>query len=153
MLCVLIRARVLRKTAQMSLIRTYTELCQHETYVERLKYLALRGRVGRSTFGFDRYLNQSLYRSPEWKAVRDEVIVRDSGNDLGLSGYEIYVGLYIHHMNPVTPEQIKLGDKDLFDPEFLITVSMPTHNAIHYGADSVPNRGLVERRPNDTKLW
>lgn len=135
------------------MVRTYTELSQYQTYDERLKYLSLKGQVGRSTFGFDRYLNQSLYRSPEWKSVRDKVIVRDSGNDLGLKGYEIYVGLYIHHMNPVTPDQIKMGDKDLFDPEFLITVSMSTHNAIHYGTETLPNRGLVERRPNDTKLW
>jgi hypothetical protein len=133
--------------------KRYSELVQFATYEERLKYLALNGRVGRSTFGFDRYLNQHLYRSDEWKAVRVEVIVRDSGNDLGLKGHEIYVNLLVHHMNPLTPDQIRIGDENMFNPEYLITVSDDTHRAIHYGIDYVLRKRPIVRSPGDTKLW
>lgn len=133
--------------------RTYSELSRIESFEERYRYLALRGRVGESTFGFDRWVNQSFYRSREWRQVRDQIIVRDNGCDLGVEGYEIHHGLYIHHLNPITLRQIEEGDPCILDPENLITVTHNTHNAIHYGDERMLPRPLVERRPGDTKLW
>lgn len=133
--------------------RTYSELRRIEDFEERFRYLALRGRVGESTFGFNRWINQDFYRSREWRQARDEIIVRDNGCDLGIDGYEIHRGLYIHHLTPVTAEQIEAGDDCLVDPNNLITVSLRTHNAIHYGDESLLPQKLVERRPGDTKLW
>lgn len=137
----------------MSMIRTYSELRRLETLEEKYKYLALYGRVGDITFGFDRYINQAFYRSAEWRNIRNHIIVRDNGCDLGVEGYEIHDRIYIHHMNPMKVDEIEDGDPSILDPEFLISVTHRTHNAIHYGdADLLP-RKLVERRPGDTKLW
>lgn len=134
-------------------IRTYTELCQFTTFKERWTYLKLEGQVGATTFGFDRYLNQNFYHSREWRCARRDVIVRDRGCDLGLPDYEIYEGLYIHHMNPMTIADIVDGNPTIVDPNYLILVSHDTHNAIHYGDESLLPQPYVARRPGDTKLW
>jgi hypothetical protein len=134
-------------------IRTYTELRQLETMQERFDYLKLHGFVGESTFGFDRWMNQEFYRSHEWRSVRVHVIARDSACDLGIEGYEIHHRLTIHHMNPMSVGEIAQGDSSILDPEFLITVANRTHNAIHYGDESLLPRPFVERRPGDTNLW
>ena len=136
-----------------STTKTYTELMQHETLVDRFRYLALRGRVGETTFGFDRYMNQMFYTSREWRLVRRHVIVRDEGRDLGIEGYEIHDGLTIHHLNPMKVADIKDGNHEILDPEFLITTTRPTHNAIHYSDERFLPGVLVERRRGDTKLW
>lgn len=133
--------------------RTYYDLRRLRTFEDRFIYLKLDGSVGRSTFGFDRWLNQRFYNSPEWQSVRRQVILRDDGCDLGIPGYEIHTGLYIHHMNPITQDDILHGEDHILDPEFLITVSMKTHNAIHFGDASHFPRGPIERKPGDTKLW
>lgn len=135
------------------MIRTYSELITIPTFEDRFKYLQLSGSVGRSTFGFDRYLNQNFYKSPEWKSVRNQVIVRDNGCDLGIEGYEIHGRVYIHHMNPILAKDIIDQTKILLDPEYLICVTHTTHNAIHYGDE---NQLLIlpkERTANDTCLW
>lgn len=137
----------------MTRIRTYTELRRLDTFEERFDYLMLSGSVGRDTFGFDRYLNQAFYRSTEWRRTRSAIIVRDNGCDLGIAGYEIHSRLYIHHINPIVADEIIEGDPSLLDPEFLITTTHATHNAIHYGDKRSLPRPLVERRPGDTKLW
>jgi hypothetical protein len=137
----------------MTKVRTYSELCQRETFEERYHYLKLRGAVGESTFGFDRVLNQRFYRSREWKKLRSYVITRDNGCDLGVLGYEIYVGLLIHHMNPVSLDDIRHGGEFLLNPEFLITTTLQTHNAIHYGDETLLPRGPIERQRGDTTLW
>ena len=135
------------------MIRSYRELRRFKTLEERFKYLALRGTVGHSTFGFDRWVNQAFYTSREWRHLRSEIIVRDEGCDLGIPGYEIHERLAIHHMNPMTVESIEQGDNDILNPEFLITVSHKTHNAIHYGDERLLPRQLIARAPGDTKLW
>lgn len=134
-------------------IRTYSELSRYQTLEERFKYLALNGRVGDATFGFDRYMNQMFYTSQEWKDIRREVIIRDDGCDLGVPGYEIHDRIYIHHMNPLTPDDIFEGNRSIVDPEFLISTTHRTHNAIHYGDEGLLPRPLIERKPGDTKLW
>ena len=134
-------------------IRTYSELILLPTFEERFKYLQLNGRVGDNTFGFDRYINQNFYRSAEWKRIRDLVIMRDNGCDLGIAGYEIYGRILIHHMNPITIKDIVDMSEYLLNPEYLICVSHNTHNAIHYGDESLICIGPVERRPNDTCPW
>lgn len=133
--------------------RSYREVRQLETFLERFRYLALRGNVGQQTFGFDRWINQGFYTSREWRQARDAIIVRDEGCDLGLEGYEIHDRIYIHHINPITLEQLEAGDPCLLDPDNLITVTHRTHNAIHYGDERLLPRPLVERKPGDTKLW
>lgn len=135
------------------MIRTYSELNQLETFAERYRYLALSGVVGQMTFGFDRYLNQKFYTSSEWRNLRYEVITRDCGCDLGMRDYEIHRRPTIHHLNPVTRDNIIHGDDEILNPEFLITTTLMTHNAIHYGDQKLLTRPLVERRPGDTKLW
>ncbi len=135
------------------MIRRYAELRPLQTLEERFEYLVLHGSVGVDTFGFDRYMNQLFYRSREWRKVRLEVIARDNGCDLGVEGYEIHDRVFIHHMNPMTPEDIERGASEILDPEFLITTTHQTHNAIHYGAANLLARPPVERRPGDTKLW
>ena len=135
------------------MIRTYKELSRLQTFEERFEYLKLRSYVGRDTFGFDRYLNQQFYRSAEWRNIRQHVIARDLGCDLGIEGYEIYDRIIIHHMNPIDPDDIIHGNDDIINPEFLITTTHLTHNAIHYGDPSRIPHQLVERRPGDTKLW
>lgn len=134
-------------------IRSYSELRRIDTFEDRYDYLQLRGEVGRTTFGFDRYLNQKFYTSREWKQVRNQVIARDEGLDLGIDGYEIYDRIIIHHMNPMTVDDIQHGDDDILNPEFLITTTHDTHNAIHYGDRNLLRQPLVERHWGDTKLW
>lgn len=134
------------------MIRRYSELIKLPTFIERFNYLKLAGSVGVSTFGFDRYLNQALYQSPEWKRVRRDIILRDNGCDLGIEDFPLDRAL-IHHMNPITAKQIENRDTIIFDKEFLITVSHNTHNAIHYSDDSLLPRPIVERQPDDTLLW
>lgn len=133
--------------------RSYQELRKLETFEERFRYLALKGNVGQSTFGFDRWVNQGFYTSREWRQARDGIIVRDNGCDLGLDGLEIHRGLYIHHLNPITLEQLEAGDDCLLDPNNLITVTHRTHNAIHYGDERQLPLRPVDRKPGDTKLW
>jgi hypothetical protein len=133
--------------------KVHRELFRFETLTERYRYLALGGTVGRATFGAERYLNQRFYTSREWRRVRDVVIARDNGCDLGVEGHEIHSRLYIHHLNPLTVEEVRAGDDSLLDPENLITTTHLTHNAIHYGDERLLPQPLVERRPGDTKLW
>lgn len=137
----------------MTKLRTYSELCRHKTFEERYWYLRLQGNVGDSTFGFDRLLNQRFYHSNEWKRLRSFVITRDNGCDLGIPGHDIYANLLIHHMNPVTIDDIRHGGDFILNPEFLITTSLQTHNAIHYGDETLLPRGPVERKSGDTTLW
>jgi hypothetical protein len=137
----------------MAKIRTYTELRRLETFEERYHYLRLRGELGVSTFGFDRWANQRFYKSPEWKAIRYKVIIRDNGCDLGISGYEIHSGLFVHHMNPISLDDLEDGEDWIIDPNFLITTSLQTHNAIHYGDETLLPRGPITREAGDTKLW
>lgn len=134
-------------------MKTYTELTRYHTFDDRFEYLRLHGVVGRSTFGFDRYLNQRFYRSREWKQARDEVIVRDNGCDLGVDDYEIHGELLIHHINPMTVDDIVHGEDWIFNPEYLITTTHSTHNAIHYSDVSLLPKVVVARQPGDTKLW
>jgi len=134
-------------------IRTYQELKHLETFEDRYDYLELRGVVGESTFGFDRWLNQRFYTSREWRQVRDYVILRDDGCDLGVPGYEIELRLLMHHINPLTPKDIENGEDWILDPEFLITTSKRTHNAIHYGDRSLLPQPVVDRGRGDTRLW
>jgi len=133
--------------------RSYRDLRRFTTFEERFAYLTLKGEVGLATFGFDRWINQHFYRSREWKQVRDLVIVRDNGCDLGIPGYEIHRDLLVHHMNPMTPEALIHKESWILDAEYLITTSHRTHNAIHYGDESLLRRRPVERQPGDTKLW
>ena len=135
------------------MIRTYSELITLPTFEERFKYLELGGTVGKETFGFDRYLNQRFYKSEEWKAVRHHVIVRDNGCDLGVEGYDIHGRIYIHHMNPLNAKDILDRSDYLLNPEYLITVTLRTHNAIHYGDESLLLLAPVERSKNDTCPW
>lgn len=133
--------------------RSYSELRRSETFEDRFEYLAIGGQVGASTFGFDRWINQYFYQSREWKRVRDRAIIRDNSCDLGVPGYEIYAGLLVHHMNPVTIEDINNGAEWILDPEFLITTSLRTHNAIHFGDATLLPRPVIPRHSGDTKLW
>lgn len=137
----------------MSKIRTYSELRRLETFEERFEYLSLVGTVGQSTFGFDRWINQLFYRSREWNAIRNHVIARDDGCDLGSRGREIHSGLLVHHMNPITVMDITERREWILDPEFLITTSLQTHNAIHYGDERLLPRGPIVRQQGDTRLW
>lgn len=137
----------------MPTIRTYSELKRLETLQDRFRYLALKGIVGASTFGFDRYMNQMFYRSREWRRIRQQVIARDNGCDLGVEGYEIHDRIYIHHMNPMTVEDIDVGNDDILDPEYLISTTHRTHNAIHYGDEGLLPKPYVPRTRGDTKLW
>lgn len=134
-------------------LRRYTELKRLKTFEERYQYLRLGGIVGESIFGSERFLNQALYTSQRWRLLRNEIIIRDNGCDLGVEGYDISDKIIIHHMNPLTREQLHEPDGSMFDPEFLICVSMQTHNAIHYGDASLLPRGPIVRRPNDTCPW
>ena len=126
---------------------------QHLYFRFPYNYLKLKGQVGLDTFGLDRYLNQTLYRSYKWRKVRDEVLIRDNGCDLGMEGYEIGGKIIVHHMNPLTIEQIEDDDPVIYDPEFLICVSHITHNAIHYGDEKLLPRLPIERVQNDTCPW
>jgi hypothetical protein len=133
--------------------RTYTELSRLAGFEERFDYLAIRSIVGLDTFGFERWLNQAFYHSREWRHARQQVIARDRGCDLGVEGQEIYDRPIVHHMNPIAVDDITHANLDIINPEYLITVSLRTHNAIHYGDRSQLVQPLVRRRPGDTKLW
>lgn len=140
------------------IIRTYSELITLPTFIERYRYLRLDGRVGEETFGFDRYLNQLFYKSDEWLAVRDYVILRDTGSDdyckdLGAEGHDIHGRILIHHMNPITKEDILHRSDFLLNPEYLISTIKSTHDAIHYGDESLLIQAPIERRRNDTCPW
>lgn len=136
------------------MIRTYSEMILLPTFIERFRYLQLGGQVGVETFGYDRYLNQILYRTAEWKRFRNEIIVRDNGCDLGCEGYDI-IGqkILVHHINPISVEDVLRRDPKVFDPENAITTILNTHNAIHYGDESLLVTEPIERKPNDTCLW
>lgn len=134
-------------------LKNYTELSELKTIVERYKYLKLSNKVGLQTFGWDRYLNQKFYTSTEWKKIRDVVIIRDMGCDLGIPGYEINSKILIHHMNPINPKDIIRHDFSIINPEYLISTSHRTHQAIHYGDVSLLPQLPIERKPGDTKLW
>lgn len=133
--------------------KSYSELIKLETYEERLKYLKLDGAVAAETFGYDRYLNQVFYKSPEWKSVRNEVIVRDNACDLGIMDRDIYSHIIVHHINPITPNDIHNKSAKLLDPENLICTTKRTHDGIHYGNETVMFAGPTERSQNDTIPW
>lgn len=137
----------------MKTIRTITDVYRLYSFEERYEYLRLDGMVGTATFGFDRYLNQRFYKSSAWRKVRDEVIVRDNGCDLGVPGREIHSGLLVHHINPISPEDLEDFNPDILDPEYLICVTHTTHNAIHFGSKNQLVTIPQERRPGDTTLW
>lgn len=137
----------------MTSIKTYSELITLPTFEERFRYLQLNGRVGEDTFGFDRYLNQNFYRSAEWKRIRDQVIIRDNGCDLGIEDRAIHGRILIHHMNPISEKDILRATDILMNPEYLICVTHNTHNAIHYGDEDLLTKGPVIRTPNDTCPW
>lgn len=134
-------------------MKTYNELLKFNTFKDRFNYLKLGGKVGEDTFGFNRYLNQLFYTSSEWKRLRDSIIIRDRGCDLGIEGYEIGSGILIHHIEPITIIDIKNRDAKLLDPNNLICVSKRTHNAIHFGDESILYEDSFERFPNDTSPW
>lgn len=135
-------------------IRTYSELVKLPSFMDRFNYLSLKGVVAEETFGFDRYLNQKFYRSSEWRRLRNKIIVRDNGCDLGVAGYDIFEKIIIHHMNPLKLNDIVNSTDFLMNPEYLICVRPMTHNAIHYGDESLLTvNELVERKPNDQCPW
>lgn len=133
--------------------RTYTELRQFDEIEDRYAYLRLKGVVGSPTFAHERWMNQRFYKSAEWREIRHIVIARDEGCDLGVEGYEIFGQPYIHHMNPMSNLDLRRGNADVLNPEYLITVTMRTHNAIHYGDKTLLPQVPIVRRPGDTKLW
>lgn len=135
------------------MIRSYSDIIQVHTFEERFRYLSLKGAVGVDTFGFDRYINQQFYASRQWKQIRNHVIARDNGCDLGIEGFEIFERLVIHHMNPMSASDIAHGVEDILNPEFLITTTHQTHNAIHYGDERQLPRLFVPRKAGDTNLW
>ena len=136
----------------MGRIRKYSELAELQTFEERFEYLRLDSKLGISTVGFDRFINQRFYTSKVWKRVRNEVIVRDRSCDLGIPDRELFSGVHVHHMNPLTVEDIEDGSEFLLSPQFLITVSSITHNGIHFGK-APPQPMLIKRRKGDTRLW
>ena len=137
----------------MKMIRTYSKLITLPTFEERYQYLKIGGTVGEETFGFDRYLNQSFYKTKEWLRIRDPVIVRDQGCDLAMIDREIRGKILVHHMNPITKEDVVRRTKYLLDPEYLICTVKNTHDAIHYGDESVLIKAPIERQKNETCPW
>lgn len=135
------------------IIRSFRELRKLKTFEDRYRYLRLNGIVGEETFGFDRYLNQILYNSKRWRSTRDNIIIRDNGCDLGIDEYEIQGRIIIHHMNPITIEDVEMERDIVYDPNFLISTSHNTHNAIHYGDESLLPKLPIERKLNDTCPW
>lgn len=135
------------------MIRSYTELIKFATFEDRYRYLQIKNKVGESTFGFDRYLNQLLYTSKRWRRTRNGIIIRDEGCDLGMKDRDIYDCIIVHHMNPITIEDVELERDIVFDPEFLISTSRNTHNAIHYSDETLLQRLPIERKRNDTCPW
>lgn len=137
-----------------TVIKTYSEMIQLPTFIERFRYLKIGGEVGKETFGHDRYLNQTLYSSQEWKRFRRDIIIRDHGCDLACEGFEINYGpMLIHHINPISIEDVIRRDPKIFDPENVVSTVLRTHNAIHYGDESLLMIEPIERRPNDTCPW
>lgn len=134
-------------------VKTYAELQKRTAFLSRFRYLSLGGSIGAATFGFDRHLNQAFYGSKLWRDVRDEVIVRDDGCDMGLPGHGIFDRVLVHHMNPIKVQDLIEFNEDILNPEYLICVSTQTHNAIHFGDERQLPRPFVERRPGDTDLW
>lgn len=134
-------------------IKRYSELIQFKTFEERFEYLKISGFVGVETFGFDRIFNQRFYRSKEWRQLRDHIILRDNGCDLGVNGFEINGRIIIHHMNPISLEDLEESSDYLMNPEYLITTTHTTHNAIHFGDSSLLPKNPIERKPNDTCPW
>lgn len=134
-------------------VLTYSELSKRTAFLSRFRYAMLGGELGVATFGFDRHLNQAFYASQMWKRVRDEVIIRDNGCDLGIPGHEIHDRVLVHHMNPIKVQDLLEFNEDILNPEYLICVSTRTHNAIHFGDERQLPPPLIERRPGDTKLW
>lgn len=139
----------------MEIIKTYSDLIKLDTFEKRFEYLKLEDKnIGEDTFGYKRYLNQIFYKTPEWKRLRDYIIVRDNGCDLGIFGYELSKeNIIVHHINPITSDDILYKNLDIFNPEFLITTCLLTHNFIHYGKQDIKKFKQVERIPNDTCLW
>lgn len=137
----------------MTIVRSYNELRRIDTYEERFRYLSLNGSVGSSTFGYDRWLNQRFYTSREWRQLRDHVIARDNGCDLGIDGYEIHDKILVHHMNPMIVDDLLAGEESIMDPNFLVVTSHRSHNAIHYGDESLLPRKYTPRERGDTRLW
>lgn len=135
------------------MIRCYSDLIQIYSFIDRYYYLKLHGIVGEDTFGFDRYVNQALYKSPRWRRTRNEVIIRDNGCDLGVEGFELSNYIIVHHMNPITLEDIEEERDYIFDPEYLISCSSRTHKAIHFGDENLLPKEPTIRKPNDTCLW
>ena len=135
------------------MIKRYSELIRYDTFLDRYHYLNLVGQVGIETFGLDRYLNQTLYRSSRWRRTRNQVILRDNGCDLGMEGFDIFDKIIVHHINPLTVQDIEDDVDEIYDPEFLICCSFDTHNAIHYGDERLLPQLPVERRPGDTCPW
>lgn len=145
--------RVMFGMIKMTNIKTYSEMIALPTFEERYRYLRLGGRVGEDTFGFDRWINQIFYKDPEWRAIRDEVIIRDNGCDLAIPGREINGTILVHHMNPINKQDILERSKFLLDPEYLICTVKRTHDAIHYGDESLLLKLPIERTKNDTCPW
>lgn len=135
------------------MLKTYSELCRLHSFKERYEYLRLSGTVGKETFGYDRYINQILYRSEEWKHCRRQIIIRDNGCDLGCEGFKIHGIIIIHHINPITVKDILNRNPKIFDPNNLISVSRNTHQAIHYGDENLLIMAPIERTKNDTCPW
>lgn len=135
------------------MIRTYAELIRIPTFEERYRYLQLRGTVGEETFGFKRWLNQEFYHSEEWLSFRDRIIVRDGGCDLAVDGFEIFGSIIIHHLNPITYEDILNRNPCVFDPNNVVCTKLSTHNAIHYGDENLLAKPPMERTKNDTCPW
>lgn len=136
------------------MIRSYSELVRLPTFKERYEYLRLFGKVGEETFGPERYLNQKFYNiSREWREARDKVIIRDNACDLGIKDRQIFDKVFVHHMNPITVDDIVNGNSDIYNPEYLICVSKRTHDAIHYGDEGLLIGLFEDRKPGDTKLW
>lgn len=153
MLCEHILDKMTQLVCMMTKIKTFLELSRIPDFESRFDYLKLGGHVGHSTFGFDRYINQKFYASWEWKNIRQRVIIRDGGCDLGVPGYEINGQLLIHHINPLEVDDIIHGEEWILNPNYLITTTHNTHNAIHYGDRSLLRVPFVERKPGDTRLW
>lgn len=140
------------RSMKMMIHRTYSELIEIPTFVERYRYLRIKGKIGEDTFGHSRYLNQKLYHSYEWKKFREQIIMRDLGCDLAIEDRPIHGTIYIHHLNPITQKDIELR-QNVLDPENAICVSFTTHQAIHYGDENLLDLGIVVRTPNDTTPW
>lgn len=153
MLMHLLHSKDILDLVMMKMSRTYSELITLPTFVERFKYLKLDGFIGRETFGFKRWINQELYHCDKWLKFRDKIIIRDNGCDLGVPGYDIYGSVLIHHLNPVTYEDILNQNPCVFDPENAVCTQLKTHNAIHYGNNSLLISSPIERSPNDTCPW